>query len=185
VAATVGWLPAALTLASAAAYNLLYTPLKSRSYAATFVGAVPGATPALIGWSAATGELTVGAFTLFGIAFLWQFPHVLALGWLLREDYARAGFFLTPPSDPQGRRIGAQMVIYSAALVPVSLYPTPLGITGALYFVGALTLGGILLWWSFQARRVMTRGAVRRVFLASLAYQPLLLGLMLLDTVPR
>lgn len=185
LATTVGWLPALLTLASALAYDFLYTPLKSRSYAATFVGALPGAMPALIGWSAATGGISVGALTLFGIAFLWQFPHVLALGWLLREDYARAGFFLTPPSDPEGRRIGAQMVIYSAALLPVSLYPTALGLTGAVYFGGALLLGGAVLWWSFRARRDMTRGRVRRLFFGSLLYQPLLLGLMVVNTLPH
>ena len=185
LATTVGWLPALLTLASAVAYDLVYTPLKSRSYAATFVGALPGAMPALIGWSAATGQITLGALTLFGIAFLWQFPHVLALGWLLREDYERVGFFLTPPSDPGGRRLGAQMVIYAAALLPVSLYPTPLGLTGGIYFGGALVLGVVVLWWSFQARREMTRVRVRRLFLGSLLYQPLLLGLMVLDTVPH
>jgi len=183
--ATVGWLPALLTLTSALAYDLAYTPLKSRSYAATFVGALPGAMPALIGWSAATGQISLGALVLFGIAFLWQFPHVLALGWLLKEDYARVGFFLTPPSDPDGRRIGAQMVIFSAALLPLSLYPTPLGLTGPYYFGGALLLGIVILWWSLQARRDMTRARVRRLFFASLAYQPLLLGLMVVDTVPR
>jgi heme o synthase len=185
LATTVGWLPALLTLASALAYDFLYTPLKSRSYAATFVGALPGAMPALIGWSAATGGISVGGLTLFGIAFLWQFPHVLALGWLLREDYARAGFFLTPPSDPEGQRIGAQMVIYSFALLPVSLYPTALGLTGAIYFGGALVLGGAVLWWSFRARQEMTRERVRRLFFGSLLYQPLLLGLMVVNTLPH
>lgn len=183
LAATVGWLPAVLTLASAVAYDLVYTPLKSRTYAATLVGALPGAMPALIGWSAATGTVGLGALTLFGIAFLWQFPHVLALGWLLREDYARAGFLLAPPSDPGGQKIGLQMVAYSAALLPLSLYPTPLGLTGSIYFGGALLLGTVILWWSIQARREMTRSRVRRLFFASLAYQPLLLGLMVLDTV--
>jgi heme o synthase len=185
LATTVGWLPALLTLGSALAYDFLYTPLKSRSYAATFVGALPGAMPALIGWSAATGSISVGALTLFGIAFLWQFPHVLALGWLLREDYARAGFFLTPPSDPEGREIGAQMMIYSAALLPISLYPTALGLTGAVYFGGALVLGGTVLWWSFRARQEMTRKRVRRLFFGSLLYQPLLLGLMVVNTLPH
>jgi len=180
---TVGMLPALITLASAAAYNLVYTPLKPRSYAATFAGAVPGAMPALIGWSAATGQVTVGALVLFGIAFLWQIPHVLSLAWLLREDYARAGFLMTPPADPEGRVIGGQMILYSAALIPVSLFPTPLGMTGLAYLLGALVLGLGLLGFSVAARRDMSRSAVRRVFLGSLAYQPLLLGLMLLDTV--
>ncbi len=180
---TVGVLPAALTLLSAAAYNFVYTPLKSRSYLATFAGAIPGAMPALIGWSAATGAVTLGAMVLFAIAFLWQIPHVLALAWLLREDYLKAGFYLTPPADPEGRIIGRQMVLYSLVLIPVSLAPTFLAITGSVYLGGALVLGLAVLWWSWRAHAGMTRASVRKVFLASLAYQPLLLGLMLLDTV--
>jgi protoheme IX farnesyltransferase len=139
--------------------------------------------PSLIGWSAATGEIELGALVLFGIAFLWQIPHVLSLAWLLREDYARVGFLMMPPADRQGRFVGAQMVLYSAALLSVSLFPTPLGLTGWVYLVGATILGSALLWWSISASRAMDRTAVRRVFLGSLAYQPLLLGLMLLDTV--
>ncbi len=181
--ATVGQLPALLTLLSVAAYNLVYTPLKPRSHAATFAGAVPGAMPALIGWSAATGGVDVGSLVLFGIAFLWQIPHVLSLAWLLREDYARAGFLMMPPTDPEGRFIGGHMVLYTAALLPVSLLPTPLGLTGGIYLVGATVIGGGFLWWSIAASWAMERAAVRRVFLASLAYQPLLLGLMLIDTV--
>jgi protoheme IX farnesyltransferase len=181
--ATVGMLPAVLTLLSAGAYNLVYTPLKPRSHSATFAGAVPGAMPALIGWSAAAGEVGVGALVLFGIAFLWQIPHVLALAWLLREDYARAGFLMMPPADPGGRFVGGQMVLYCSALLPVSLLLTPLGITGGIYLVGAAILGSALLGGSIVASRAMERTAVRRVFLGSLAYQPLLLGLMLLDTV--
>ncbi|MSR22397.1 MAG: protoheme IX farnesyltransferase [Gemmatimonadetes bacterium] len=181
--ATVGEVPAILTLLSAGTYNLVYTPLKPRSHTATFAGAVPGAMPALIGWSAATGGVGPGALVLFGIAFLWQIPHVLSLAWLLREDYARAGFLMMPPTSPDGRFIGSQMVLYSAALLPVSLFPTPLGLTGWIYLIGAAVLGTVFLWWSIAASRSMDRTAVRRVFLGSLAYQPLLLGLMLLDTV--
>ena len=102
---TVGWLPAALTALSAVAYNLVYTPLKKVSYVSTLAGAFPGAMPTLIGWSAATGTLTLEAGVVFAIAYLWQLPHVLSLGWLLRKDYARAGFYLIPKSDPEGRRI--------------------------------------------------------------------------------
>ncbi len=180
---TVGLLPAGLTLASALAYNFVYTPMKPRSYAATFAGAFPGAVPALIGWTAATGALTLGGFALFAVAFLWQLPHVLALAWLLREDYLRAGFLLTPPAEADGRVIGDQMILYSTALIPVSLVPTLLGLTGGIYFFGALFLGSVVLWWSIRARMAMSNATVRRVFLGSLAYQPLLLGLMLIDTV--
>lgn len=181
--ATVGTLPALLTLFSAAAYNFVYTPLKSRSYAATFAGSVPGAMPALIGWSAATGEISVPAIALFAIAFLWQLPHVLALAWILREDYARAGFHMGPSGDPQGRALGVQMVAYTAVLVPVSLLPTFLGVTGWIYFGGALVVGVAFLASTIFAWREMGSIEVRRVFLGSLAYQPLLLGLMLIDTI--
>lgn len=179
----VGWLPATLTLASAAAYLWLYTPMKSRSYLATLVGAVPGAVPALIGWAAATGALSLGAWVLFGIAFLWQLPHVLALAWLLREDYERAGFFLTPPTDPEGTRIGRHMVYHSVSLLFVSVFPTPLGLTGPVYLVGAVILGLAMLAGTGAAARKMTSRRARRIFLGSLLYQPLLLSLMLLDVV--
>ncbi len=180
---TVGWLPSVLTAASAAAYILAYTPLKTRSYLATLVGAVPGAFPALIGWSAATGTVEFGAIILFFIAFLWQLPHVLALAWLLREDYARVGFFLSPPSDPEGRRIGRHMVYHSVSLLMISGFPTFLGFTGQIYLAGALVLGMITLGFSAAAAADMSRTRARRVFLWSLLYQPLLLGLFLIDTV--
>ena len=179
----VGWLPSVLTAASAAAYILAYTPLKTRSYLATLVGAVPGAFPALIGWSAATGTVEFGAVILFFIAFLWQLPHVLALAWLLREDYARAGFFLSPPLDPDGRRIGRHMVYHSVSLLAISGLPTFLGLTGDIYLVGAFLLGLITLGFSVAAAAQMSRPRARRVFLWSLLYQPLLLGLLLIDTV--
>src|SRR5262245_56107074 len=143
--ALVGWLPALLTAASAASYLWAYTPLKSRSYLATLVGAVPGALPALIGWSAATGRIELGATVLFAIAFLWQLPHVLALAWLLREDYERAGFFMTPPTDASGARIGKHMVYHSSSLLLVSIFPSLLGLTGVIYMGGALLLGVALL----------------------------------------
>ena len=180
---TVGWLPSVLTAASAAAYILAYTPLKSRSYLATLVGAVPGAFPALIGWSAATGTVEFGGVVLFCIAFLWQLPHVLALAWILREDYARVGFFLSPPSDPEGVRIGRHMVYHSVSLLVISGFPTFLGMTGVIYLGGAVVLGIITLGFSGRAAAGMSRMRARRVFLWSLAYQPLLLVLLLIDTV--
>jgi heme o synthase len=183
--ATVGWLPAALTLSSAFAYNFIYTPMKSRSYAATLTGAIPGAMPALIGWSAATGTVSLGGLVLFGIAFLWQLPHVLALAWILREDYLRAGFLLTPPADPKGRVIARQMTLNTAILVPASLLPTLIGLTGWLYFWGALLLGTALLVLTVHTGLTMHRQGVQRVFLGSLVYQPLLLGLMLVNTLPH
>lgn len=180
---TVGAMPALLTLVSAAAYNFVYTPLKSRTHAATFAGAVPGAMPALIGWSAAAGTLTVGAWAVFAIAFVWQIPHVLALAWILREDYERAGFRFSPPSDMGGDTIGQRIAIYSAVLVAVSVTPWLVGVTGPLYLGGAAVLGILFLSRCFAATRSMSRASAREVFLGSLAYQPLLFGLMVIDTI--
>lgn len=181
----IGWLPAVLTLLSAVVYIGVYTPLKSRSYTATLAGAFPGSAPALIGWSAATGDLSLPAMVLFGTMFVWQLPHVVALAWLLKEDYALAGFHLIPSDLPDGGDAwtGRQLVLYSAVLLPMSLALTPLGITGWIYFAGALILGGVMLWWSVVTLFEMTRPRVRRVFFGSLLYHPLLLTVMLLDIV--
>ncbi|HSR41376.1 MAG TPA: protoheme IX farnesyltransferase, partial [Longimicrobiales bacterium] len=181
----VDWRPAVLTAASAAAYNLVYTPLKSRSYFATAAGAVPGALPALIGWTAARPDVTWGAVVLFGIAYLWQIPHVFALAWMLKDDYLRAGFlYMIPPTDPDGRVVALQMVSYATLLIPVSLMPSVLGLTGPVFFGGALVLG-LLLWGCTAAATVgMTRAAARRVFLGSLLYHPVLMLLMVVDAAP-
>ncbi len=184
LAVTVGWVPAAFTLASAAAYLLAYTPLKRRTYLATLVGAVPGALPAFIGWTAAGQPLSLGAWVLFGIFFLWQLPHVLALAWLLRDDYRAVGFFLTPPSDPNGYRIGRHMVYHSVSLLLVSLMPAVLGLMGWIYGIGAAALSLAMLATCVVAARDMSFPAVKRVFFGSLLYQPLILALMLLDTTP-
>lgn len=177
----VGGLPAGVAALSAAVYTLAYTPLKTRSYLATLVGAIPGALPVVIGWTAATGDLSLTGLSLFAIVFLWQLPHVLAIGWLLRRDYARAGFMLVPPSDPVGGRLGWHMVLYATALVPVSLFPTLLGLTGNLYAAGAVILGLFYLAPCLAAVRSLDATKARRVFYASLAYLPVLLVFMLLD----
>jgi heme o synthase len=180
-----GWMPAALTLVSALVYVGVYTPLKTRSYLATLAGAFPGSAPALIGWSAATGDLTLPALVFFGAMFVWQLPHVVALAWLLREDYALAGFHLIPLGLPDGGDAwtGRQLVLYSVLLIPATLALTPLGVTGWAYFWGALVMGLVLLWWSLAALVSTTKPRVRRVFLGGLAYHPVLLTLMLLDIV--
>ena len=183
---TVGWLPAALTALSALSYNLIYTPLKKVSYISTLAGAFPGAMPTLIGWSAATGTLNLEAGSIFAIAYLWQLPHVLSLGWLLRKDYARAGFYLIPKSDPEGRRIAWHIALFSGALFLVGLVPTWLEVTGTIYLVGMAILGGLLLALALSALggNALSTTSARRVFLGSLAYHPLFLILLLLDALP-
>jgi protoheme IX farnesyltransferase len=171
---------AALTLTT---YVLVYTPLKQRTPLALVVGSVPGALPILGGWTAAGGTLVPQAWALFWILFLWQVPHFLALAWLYRRDYARGGLAALSVFDSSGRRTGRQAMLYSLALVPVSLLPTMLGLTGQAYFLGALLLGiGMLACGGALAFRPSTGGA-RRLFLASVAYLPVLLLLMVVDKV--
>jgi protoheme IX farnesyltransferase len=182
---TVGWLPASLTALSALTYNLLYTPLKKVSYVSTLAGAFPGAMPTLIGWSAAVGTLSLEAGAVFAIAYLWQLPHVLSLGWLLRKDYARAGFYLIPKSDPEGRRIAWHITIFSATLALVGLSPVWLGFAGRLYLIGMVALGAGLVGLAVNTLRQdrLTASAARRVFLGSLVYHPLFLILLLVDNI--
>ena len=179
----VGALPAGLAALSAAAYHGVYTPLKTRSSLATLAGGIPGAMPTLIGWSAATGRLDVGGLALFVLAYAWQLPHVLGLAWMLRGDYARVGFKLIPPHDAAGRVVGLHMVVWTAILVPLSTLPWVLGYTGEVYLVGALLASGVFLSRGMAAARELTDRAARRVFFGSLIYHPVLLILMLSDTL--
>jgi protoheme IX farnesyltransferase len=181
LALTLGALPALVTAASGLMYHLVYTPLKTRSYVATLAGAVPGALPMLIGWTAATGTVDAGGLAMFAIGYLWQLPHVLGLAWMLREDYARVGFILIPRGG--ARTIGMQMVLSTALLVPVSWVPGLLGYLGPAYLGGATLLGLVFLWTAISAAREMTDERARKVFFSSLLYHPLLLGLMLFDIV--
>ncbi|MEX2048672.1 MAG: heme o synthase [Gemmatimonadota bacterium] len=173
--------PAAVALVSAIMYMGVYTPLKSRSYVATLVGAVPGALPVLIGWTAARGSLELTALWLFAIAYLWQLPHVLGLAWMLREDYARVGFRLVPAGG--GAVVGRHMVVATALLVPTSIAPTLSGYTGVWYAAGAVLASLAFAGVALRTARAMTDDSARRLFLSSLLYHPVLLGLMLLDTV--
>lgn len=166
---------AALTLIS---YVFAYTPLKRKSTLATLVGAVPGALPILGGWTAAGGTLDATAWSLFAIMFLWQLPHFLALAWLYRDDYGRAGMRMLSGVDPDGRVTFRQAVLYAVALVPVSVAPPLMAITGPLYFVGALLLGAWLVWRSVAAARQPSAPNARRLFMASVLYLPALLVLM-------
>ena len=169
---------AALTLLS---YILLYTPLKRRTSLNTLVGAVPGALPILGGWTAAGGPLSAPAWTLFWIMFLWQLPHFLALAWLYREDYGRAGLRMLSVDDPDGRITFRQALLYVMALLPTSLLPSVQGLGGRIYFTGALVLG---LWYAgvtLVAARRRDTAAARRLFVVSIIYLPALLGLLAFD----
>jgi protoheme IX farnesyltransferase len=179
----VGIVPAALGLVAFTAYVAVYTPLKLKSSLATLVGAVPGAIPPMMGWSAVTGRVDLGAWILFLLLFLWQLPHFLAIAWICREDYARAGFPMLPVLHPDGRSTARQMVLYSAALLPVSVGPTALGLTGWPYFAGtlALGLGFLACCWGFG--RTLSERAARRVLVASVVYLPAVLGVMVIDRV--
>jgi protoheme IX farnesyltransferase len=175
-----GLLPASLAALSALMYLAVYTPLKRRSYVATLAGAVPGALPTLIGWTAVRAPLGAGALALFAIAYLWQLPHVLGLAWMLRDDYARVGFKLVPAGGARG--VGRHMVGATLLLLPVSTLPTVLGYTGAWYLAGALAASSAFTWVAARTARDLTDASARRLFLSSLLYHPVLLGLMVLDT---
>lgn len=180
LAVALGPLPSLLTAASGLMYHGVYTPLKTRSFVATLTGAVPGALPMLIGWTAVTGAVDRGGLAMFAIGYLWQLPHVLGLAWMLREDYARVGFKLIPRGG--SRTIGAMMVASTLVLVPVSWTPALLGFVGTPYLVGVTLIGSAFVTTAAVAARRLTEHSARRVFLASLLYHPLLLGLMLFDT---
>jgi protoheme IX farnesyltransferase len=181
LAAGVNVISAAVAAFTLGSYVLVYTPLKRRSSLATLVGGVPGALPAVIGWVAATGALTPPAWVLFGIVFFWQMPHFLAIAWLYRDDYAAAGIPLLPVLEPDGRRTGRQALLYSAALLPVSLMPPLVGLGGSAYTIIATVLGFTLLVLSARFARDRSTAAARRLFLFSITYLPLLLGSLVAD----
>lgn len=179
LAVVVNELSAAVALATLVSYAAIYTPLKVRTSFATVIGAIPGALPPVIGWAAAANDLSQGAWILFGILFLWQLPHFLAIAWMYREDYARAGLLMLPVIEPDGRSTARQTVLYTAALLPLSLAPTLIGMTTAFYFVAAmiLTLGFLALTLRFGRSRSVADA--RRVFFASIIYLPILWILMI------
>jgi heme o synthase len=174
-------LSAMVAFATMLSYLVWYTPLKLRTSLSTIVGAIPGALPALIGWAAATNALSPPGWALFAIVFLWQMPHFLAIAWMNRDDYARAGMPLLPVIEPDGRSTGRQAVLYAAAMIPVSLLPTAVGLAGPPYLAAALVLGGIVLWLAFQFAATRSHGAARRLFFATIIYLPLLWIVLVLD----
>ena len=181
LAVLVNPLSAVLGLTVIAGYLFAYTPLKTRTTLSTMVGAFPGAVPPLIGWAAARGSISIEAWVLFAILFLWQFPHFLAIAWMYREDYARAKILMLPVVEPDGRVTAQQIVIYTLLLLPVSLLPTVLGISGRVYLYGAIILGLLFLYSSVRAALSKSRQEARRLLLASVIYLPLLFILMVIN----
>ena len=174
-------LSAAVALVTTASYVLFYTPLKLRTSLSTIAGAVPGALPAVIGWAAATNTLSIEAWVLFGIVFMWQMPHFLAIAWMYRDEYARAGMPLLPVIEPDGRSTGRQAVLYTAVLIPFSMLPTGVGLATAWYLVGAITLGAILMVLSLEFSAKRTVDTARRLFFGSILYLPILWALLVFD----
>ncbi|MGH9734370.1 MAG: heme o synthase [Candidatus Acidiferrales bacterium] len=181
LALDVNGLAAAIALATSLLYLGTYTPLKKKTPLATAVGAFPGALPPLIGWAAATGSISIGGWILFAILFFWQFPHFMAIAWMYRQDYARAGIKMLPVVDPQGDATFRQIIWTSIVLIPVSLLPSLLGLTGVSYFFGALALGMIMAQVGLWANRTRTNLRAKWLMHATVAYIPLLLGWMIFD----
>ena len=180
-----GWLACVLGLITCVSYLLAYTPLKKRTVWATFVGAIPGAIPPMIGWAAAEGKLGLGAWLLFAILFAWQFPHFHAISWMYREDYARAGILMLPVIDKDGTRTFRQIVLYAALLVAVSLLPAVMGFAGVLYFFGALVTCTGLVQVCLWAASAKTNSRAKWLMHATVLHIPILLGLTMYDKLPR
>jgi protoheme IX farnesyltransferase len=185
LALAVNWLAALIAFATSISYLCAYTPLKTRTTLATAVGAIPGALPPLIGWAAARGTITQGGWILFAILFVWQFPHFMAIAWMYREDYKRAGIQMLPVVDQSGDITFRVILSMSAVLVPLSLLPFVMGMTGMSYFFGALVLGVLLLQVGFWANRNRTNVRAKWLMHATVAHIPLLLLWMTLDKAIR
>jgi protoheme IX farnesyltransferase len=176
-------LSAMVALVTLLVYGWVYTPMKLRTPAATLVGAVPGALPPLIGWAGARGTLSFDAWTLFAIVFCWQIPHFLAIAWMYRDDYRRAGFPMLPVIESDGRRTGRQAVTFAAMLVVAAVLPYVLGLTGTTYLMGSFVLSVSLLGLAVRFALARTDGRARSLFFGSLVYLPVLWALLLIDRV--
>ena len=176
-----GPISAAAGLATLLSYLYVYTPLKAISPWSTMVGAVPGALPVLIGWTAATGAIGTTGLCLFAIVFVWQIPHFMAIGWYYREDYRRAGYPIWPVVDARGIKTGLQAVIFSLILIPVSLLPTMVGAAGSAYLVGALASGFFMVAVAVAMTVTRSASSARRLFWTSIVYLPIIMALMMLD----
>jgi len=168
---------------SLCSYLFLYTPLKRVTWWNTAVGAIPGALPPLMGWTAARGRLGAEGLALFALQAFWQVPHFMAIAWMYRDEYARAGFKMLPVFDPGGHRTARQAVLHAMALLPLGFAPYWLHIAGPIYLAGALLLGAGFLWTALRFARELTEARARELFLASIIYLPLILALMVVDKV--
>lgn len=169
--------------ASLLSYVFIYTPLKRVTWLNTAIGAIAGGLPPLMGWTAARGETSGGGWALFAILAFWQLPHFMAIAWMYREEYAKAGFVMLPVVDPSGERTAHQSVSYTLGLLPVSLCPFLFHLTGTIYLIGALVLGLAFVWFAIQFARALTISTARQLFYVSITYLPLLLILMVLDKI--
>lgn len=174
-------LTAALGLITILGYLLIYTPLKRRSTINTIIGAVPGAIPPMMGFTAVENSISPAAWLLFGVLFLWQMPHFLAIATLYRDDYARGGYRMLPVVDPTLRHTCRMILLYTLALIPVTLIAVPLNISGVWYGVAALVLGAGFLWYGVRVWQTRQRADARKLFFASIIYLPLLLAAMMID----
>src|ERR1700751_1049623 len=181
LALAVNVLASLLAVVTLLSYLFLYTPLKRKTPLCTLIGAFPGAVPPLIGWAAACGRLDLGAWVLYAVVFLWQFPHFMAIAWMYREDYARAGYLVLPAGEVRDRFVVWQSFAVSLALIPISLFPTITGESGAIYSAGALVLSLIFLCYSALFVFHRSNVAARRLLTASIVYLPLVFILMMLD----
>jgi len=170
----------ALTLIS---YLFIYTPLKRVTTLNTMVGAIPGALPPLMGWTAAQGQINAAGWSLFAILFFWQMPHFFAIAWMYRDQYRQAGFRMLPGEDEDGSRTAHQAVLHALGLLPISFCPFLFKLAGPIYLVGALLLGSLFLFAAVRFAMDRSRERARRLFLTSIAYLPLLLGLMVIDKI--
>jgi len=177
----VNLLTAFLGLLTAFLYVLVYTPLKRLSWFNTSIGAIPGALPPVGGWAAATGQIDLGAGALFLILFIWQHPHFYAIAWMFREDYKRGGFKMLPVIEPDGKKTFAQILIFSLVLIPVSIFPTMLGVSGLIYCAGVIIAGIFVLKISVKLCRTHTIGDAKNLLKATVLYLPILLALIVLD----
>lgn len=183
LALTVNLLTAVLGALTIGSYLFLYTPLKRVTTLNTVIGAIPGALPPLMGWTAARGEISSEGWSLFAVLCFWQLPHFLAIAWMYKDQYAQAGFVMLPVVDPTGERTGRQALSHTLGLLPVSLFPFLFKMVGPVYLVGAIVLGLAFLWCAFQFSRHLTLQRARLLFFASIIYLPSLLALMVLDKI--